>query len=129
MLSVWGPRVEELQDLKNHLHTILIELFDSKEVPNAMECVKELGCPNYLHEFVKKGIEMSMDRHESYEDLLVQLLNQLRVHGLLGESQLNLGLQRLRQKLEDLKLDVPMAGEIFQRVCGKLGVDDKQPVS
>lgn len=61
-----------------------------------------------------------MDRSEENEQPFCTLIKTLILHGVLSESQLNQGLQRIEDKLDEIVLDVPRAKEIFTRFSDRL---------
>lgn len=118
--SVWGPQASSIDEFKQIFKSIIVELFDSKDLKNAEECLKELGCKHYMHEFVKKVVEAVMDRDEIEENIVVELLKNLQVRGIVLEDQVARGLERVEANLQQLALDVPKAAEILARLKAKL---------
>lgn len=84
-----------------------------------MQCVAELDAPHYLHQFVKKAVEIAMDDEKKRIPLCVQLLRRA-ASDVLPHHQLVLGLKRLRKGLGELQLDVPRAEELLAQVCEAL---------
>lgn len=119
--SVWGPQASTIDDYKAVFKTIIQELFDSKDLKNAEDCVKELGCKHYMHEFVKKIIEAVMDKELVEEALVVKLIKGLEVNGIMFEDQITTGISRVESNLPQLILDVPKASEILTRIKQQLG--------
>ena len=74
-----------------------------------MKCVRELAVPHYLHEFVKKTVEISMDGNEKTMELAKTLLKEAVAKGVVPHHQLILGIRRLEKDLPELQLDVPFA--------------------
>jgi hypothetical protein len=118
--SVWGPQGVTLEDYKSQFKAIISELFDSKDLKNAEDCLKELSCKHYMHEFVKKLVETVMDKGQSQEFLVIQLLNDAQITGFLLPDQIELGLSRVQSNLGSLVLDVPKAAEILERIKSRL---------
>lgn len=113
--SVWGPQVDNLTDYQRQFDTIISEFLDSREHKNAKDCLKELCCPHYMHEFVKKAIRLAMDRSDIDQAEILQFLHELKDDGVLLETQITKGLERVEVNLADLKLDLPKADEILER--------------
>lgn len=84
-----------------------------------MRCVEELDAPYYLHQFVKKAVEIAMDDEKKRIPLCIQLL-QRAAEDVLPHHQLVLGLKRLQKGLNELRLDVPRAEELLREVCEAL---------
>ena len=119
--SVWGPQANTIEDFKIVFKNIIQELFDSKDLENAEECVKELECAHYMHELIKKLIETVMDKTVSEENLVVELIKRLEVKGIVLEDQVATGIQRVELNLPQLLIDVPKATEILSRIKKELG--------
>ena len=113
--SVWRPDVVSNTDYKEEFRTIVQEYFDSQDARNAKECLKGLCCPQYMHAFVKKAIEISMDKTDKEQEDTISLLVFLVEHGVVSEAQLEKGLERTQEGISDLQLDVPRAPEILER--------------
>ena len=119
--SVWGPQADTIDDLKIVFKTIIQEFFDSKDLKNAEDCIKELGCTHYIHEFIKKIIESVMDRGIPEEDNVVELIKDMELKGNVLSDQVTTGIMRVELNLEQLILDVPKARDILDRIRQKLG--------
>lgn len=118
--SVWGPQASTIEDFKQIFKTIIAELFDSKDLKNTEECLRELSCKYYMHEFVKKILESVMDRSENEEKIVIELLKNLQVRGIITEDQISIGFERVEANLPQLILDVPKAQQILERLKLKL---------
>ncbi|CAG9316377.1 unnamed protein product [Blepharisma stoltei] len=118
--SVWGPQVENLNDYQRQFDTIIREFLDSKDHRNAKECLKELCCPHYMHEFVRKSIKLVMDKSEQDQEEVLQLILALKREGVILETQVQQGIERIEQNLGDLRLDVPKADEILGKFKSQL---------
>mmetsp|Transcript_12386 Transcript_12386/g.12425 ORF Transcript_12386/g.12425 Transcript_12386/m.12425 type:complete len:166 (+) Transcript_12386:992-1489(+) len=118
--SVWGPQVENLNDYQRQFDTIIREFLDSKDHRNAKECLKELCCPHYMHEFVRKSIKLVMDKSEQDQEQVLQLILALKRDGVILETQVQQGIERIEQNLGDLRLDVPKADEILGKFKSQL---------
>jgi len=85
---------------------------DEYMISGDMEEVKrswtELETPGYGHELVKRGIRASFDFADG-RDKIVTLLRYLMAEGNLPEEQVRRGIERVRESMEDIKLDVPAA--------------------
>lgn len=118
--SVWGPQTGSIEDYKALFKALIQELFDSKDLQNAEDCLKEMPCKHYMHEFVKKAIETVMDRSPAEESMVTELLNRVLIKGIVLPDQLQKGLSRVEQNLPQLSLDVPKASEILSKFKAEL---------
>ncbi len=85
-----------------------------------MKCVKELGAPHYLHELVKKTVEVAMDGDEKRMELAKRLLEEGCSRGVIPHHQLVLGVRRLEKALPELMLDVPFAKKDVEEIVSFL---------
>ena len=85
-----------------------------------MKCVKELSVPHYLHELVKKTVEVAMDGDEKRMELAKRLLKEGCARGIIPHHQLVLGIRRLEKDLPELMLDVPFAKKDMEEIVSFL---------
>ena len=71
--------------------------------------MEQLKVPFYMHEFVKKTIEIAMDDDEKWLPLAKPLLVEACKREVVSHHQLVLGMKRLYSSLPDLVFDVPHA--------------------
>eukprot|EP00359_Climacostomum_virens_P008948 CAMPEP_0204908978 /NCGR_PEP_ID=MMETSP1397-20131031/7809_1 /ASSEMBLY_ACC=CAM_ASM_000891 /TAXON_ID=49980 /ORGANISM="Climacostomum Climacostomum virens, Strain Stock W-24" /LENGTH=493 /DNA_ID=CAMNT_0052078685 /DNA_START=382 /DNA_END=1863 /DNA_ORIENTATION=+ len=118
--NVWRPRVDQLADLQVQYQLIIKEFLDSHDLSNVALCLKELHSPHYMHEFIRKGLELAMDRSPAQQESFVNLLLSLKEQDLLPLSQVQQGLERLAAKLPELQLDCPRAQEYYEEAARRL---------
>ena len=82
--------------------------------------MKELGAHPYLHEMVKKTVEVAMDGDEKRMELAKHLLKEGCVRGVIPHHQLVLGIRRLEKDMAELMLDVPFAKKDMQEIVSFL---------
>jgi hypothetical protein len=75
-----------LQAYKAAIITPISEFFVSGEAHELLQCVQELQCPQYLYEFVKKVVNMSLDQKDRERELVSQLLSVAYPHVLSSSS-------------------------------------------
>jgi MA3 domain len=119
--SVWGPQGNTIEDYKLIFKNIIQELFDSRDVRNAEECLKELTCAHYMHEFIKKIIETVMDKTPQEEKMILEFIKGLEGKLIILPDQIDIGIQRIELNLPQLILDVPKASEILSNIKKQLG--------
>ena len=78
--------------------------------------MEELHASHYMHEFVKKSIEIAMDGDAKRMELCVELLDKAMRTEVVTPNQLILGIRRVEKGLPDLVLDVPKAATLLGTV-------------
>jgi len=139
---VWGPGDgRPVPDIKVAMDQLLKEYLLSRELDEAARCIRELNCPHYHHELLKRGATVAMEElHDknvaspgassNVDDLdaMAALFMFLVDNAIVNESQIHKGLRRLQERLEDLKLDVsPKAPELVKEFEEMLVVHGYQP--
>lgn len=112
MEHVWGAgaaSLEELQVMKRLVRDAIEEFFMSHDVEECLRCIQELHAMYFMHEFVKKTVEIAMDGDAKRRQLAVALLKEAVKRDVVTHHQLVLGLSRLEKSLDQLQLDVPHA--------------------
>ena len=137
---VWGPGDgRPVAELKVEMDQILSEYLMSRELDEAARCVKELDSTHYMHELVKRGVKIAMEKDgkdsetqhaKSAVDAMAALFAFLVKNQIVSENQVSKGVHRLHQILDDLKLDVPAAPALlgeFENLLGVgMAVDEKK---
>lgn len=75
--SQFATHTTEVDELKKLISDIVAEFFSSRDKANATSCLAGLNCPHFLHEFVKRGIELAMDKTAREEELLCEFVQEL----------------------------------------------------
>ncbi len=113
-LGIWGPgAAPDVEKLKKHVRLILAEYKDSHDIEEASKCVQKLEANYYHHELVKRAIVMTMDGPEETRRRTLQLLEHLAKKGQISQTQMVMGFERVRESLNDLRLDTPNAADVF----------------
>ena len=81
--------------------------------------LQTMDVPHFHHEVVKRAMVLGMDKGERERALVVELLTHLTSIGLLSDTQLIKGINRVYTSLEDLKLDVPDAQSFFSNYLAR----------
>lgn len=122
---VLGPMFT-LKEFKRRVVEILIEFFSSEDVDETISAIKELGCPEYHYEVVKRSISLAMDRKERERELVSKFLSASHP-GLMTTDQLGKGFERLFEFIDDLEIDTPGATEIAAAFLSRAVVDEIIP--
>eukprot|EP00249_Psilotum_nudum_P015818 c25533_g1_i1 orf=741-2900(+) len=120
------PVAQSLEDYKRKVMHIVEEYFTTDNVAETAAELRDLGCPNYHHYFVKKLISMSMDRHDREKEMSCVLLSALYAD-VIQPDQLAKGFARLVESVDDLCLDIPDAIDIVALFIARAVVDDILP--
>jgi hypothetical protein len=121
---VWGGGEWSVGALKRQVNQLVCEYLDSGDGENAIAVIRELKCPIYAHEYVKRVFVAALDGKERELELAERLLVALSAstEKLLSSTQLAMGLRRIREELSDIELDVPTARASYARIATALGV-------
>lgn len=123
--KVWGPGDgRPVEELKVVMDQLLKEYLLSRELDEAARCVRELNASHFHHELVKRGVTIAMEEDGANNgasthsdpsvDAMAALFSFLVGNAIISEFQVAKGLGRLKKILDDLKLDVPGAGEMLK---------------
>jgi programmed cell death protein 4 len=94
---------------------LLKEYLLSRELDEAARCIRELNCPHFHHELVKRGVTAAMEEvHDKSDsgcviddlDAVAALYAFLVENSIISESQVRKGVKRLNDLIDDLKLDI-----------------------
>ena len=122
-----GPPLT-LSEFKRQTIAAIEELFSSGDLDECLRRVRELRCPDYHFEFVKKVISMSLDRNQKERELASQLLAR-GSHTLITVDQSGKAFERLFEQIDDLTIDVPDAPSYLAVFLGRAVVDEVLPPS
>jgi programmed cell death protein 4 len=123
--KVWGPGDgRPVEELKIVMDQLLKEYLLSRELDEAARCVRELNAPHFHHELVKRGVTIAMEEDGANNgasthsdpsvDAMAALFEFLVGNAIVSEFQVAKGLMKTKKILNDLKLDVPGAGEMLK---------------
>lgn len=100
-----------LSEFKRRVAVAFEEYFSSEDTEELMTNIKEMKCPDYHYEVVKKSISMSLDRAERERELVSKFLSEAYGAELLSTDTLGKGFERLFEMMDDLEIDCPGAGQ------------------
>jgi len=111
----WGPGDgRPVEELKEAMDQLLEEFIDSRNLDEALRCVRELDCPYFLHELVKRGVRLVLSKEDQDRLLMSSLFEYLYSKEVISSNQIRLGFNKLFEIVEDLKLDVPRTPEFLE---------------
>lgn len=104
-----GTAFEVVQD---RLRTI-IKSFLSHNDPAAAEAdLKAIKMPFAHHELVKEGL-LKVIEHTDRKAMILELFARFAQSGVVSSTQFEKGFWRVYGRLDDCRLDVPKAGEVY----------------
>lgn len=108
---IWGPGDgRSVPDMKVAIDQLVQEYLLSRQLEEAARCVRELACPLFHHEVVKRAVVLALDKKEEGEHQAISsLLAFLFADEVISGHQMRKGFTRLYQLLPDLALDAPNA--------------------
>lgn len=71
-----GEAPMTLSEYKKRIEPVISEFFVSGDFNEVIQSVQELAAPQYLFEFVKKAVNMSLDKNDRERELVSQLLSE-----------------------------------------------------
>jgi len=108
--KIWGPGDgRKTNELKVSIDLLLEEYLLSENYEEAKVCVKELNCPFYYHEVVKRAINLSLDKGEEDRLKVSALFNHLFKEEVVSAEQFKKGFNRIFALVPELVLDIPLA--------------------
>ena len=109
---VWGPGDgRPVAEMKLAIDQLLTEYLSSSDLQEACRCIKELNAPEFFHEVVKRAITTVLDKGEEAQQAIGNLFIYLVEADMLTVQQTAKGFVRLHDRLDDLVLDAPDAGQ------------------
>ncbi|CAN6464363.1 unnamed protein product [Victoria cruziana] len=112
ILRCWGGGTGwAVEDAKDKIIKLLEEFETGGVVPEACQCIRDIGMPFFNHEVVKKALVMAMEKKN---DRMLDLLQESFSEGLITINQMTKGFSRVANELDDLELDIPNAGDKFR---------------
>jgi len=102
--------------LLKRVKLLLQEFISSNDMNEATRCVRELDAPHFHHELVYQAVLMVLERSSSEVcSRIGKLLTYWCNSVIVTVDQLTMGIRRIYDDLEDIRLDVPNAGALLER--------------
>ncbi|KAL6648543.1 hypothetical protein ACP70R_012767 [Stipagrostis hirtigluma subsp. patula] len=120
VLQRWGGSKRiTVEEAKAKISDILEEYLAAGDRHEACRCIRDLKIPFFHHDVVKRALVLAVERGGAAEGLILDLLKLASEEGVINESQLIKGFNRLIDSVDDLALDVPNARRLLQSVILK----------
>eukprot|EP00743_Colponemidia_sp_Colp-15_P000606 GILK01000679.1.p1 GENE.GILK01000679.1~~GILK01000679.1.p1 ORF type:complete len:520 (-),score=122.84 GILK01000679.1:331-1890(-) len=114
LAKIWGPGDgRPVDEVKREVEAALQEYLSSNDVEELVRWIQELNSPYFHHEVVKKAVTMSMEKQEKDRQAVTQMLRTLVDRQLISPGQVTAGFDRVKDSMNDLKLDIPAADDMF----------------
>lgn len=89
---------------------------------------QELDAPGYAYEFVKRLINLAIDKTDTERELASRLLSEF-YPDILSMSVIGKGFERLFEIVDEIEIDVPQAPEFLSAFVARAVVDEVLPPS
>ncbi|XP_066354906.1 MA3 DOMAIN-CONTAINING TRANSLATION REGULATORY FACTOR 2-like isoform X1 [Miscanthus floridulus] len=120
VLQRWGGSKRiTVEEAKAKISDILEEYLAAGDRSEALRCIRDLKIPFFHHDVVKRALVLAVERGGASEGHILDLLKSASEEGVINESQIAKGFDRLIDSLDDLTLDVPNARCIVKSVIHK----------
>ncbi|OEL14695.1 Programmed cell death protein 4 [Dichanthelium oligosanthes] len=108
VLQRWGGSKRiTVEEAKAKISDILEEYLASGDRGEALRCIRDLKIPFFHHDVVKRALVLAVERGGAAEGHILDLLKSASEEGVINESQIIKGFDRLIDSVDDLALDVP----------------------
>ena len=115
MTKSWGPGDgRSAQELKSEIKMILSEYFVAHDLKETTNCIISLNASRFYHELVKRAVIFAMSKKEEDQKSISILFKHLFSFGGISSDQYIIGFARLFDEIDDINLDTPNAGKIFE---------------
>jgi programmed cell death protein 4 len=113
---IWGPGDgRPVSEMKIAIDQLLEEYLISKDLDEACRCIKELNAPDFFHEIIKRAVVHILDKSEDNQQAMSNLFIVLVERDMLTTAQATKAFKRLYDILDDLLLDIPIAGKVLAK--------------
>ncbi|XP_062843162.1 eukaryotic translation initiation factor 4 gamma 3 isoform X2 [Trichomycterus rosablanca] len=95
------------EEMERKSKSIIDEFLHINDFKEAIQCVEELEQVSQLADFVRVGVESTLERSHKAREQIGQLLYQLIQKGILLPAQLYAGLSDTLELADDMAIDIP----------------------
>jgi hypothetical protein len=115
---------ESSQSIRKKISNMLEEYFNSRDIEELERALVELNALQFHHKFVYKAIQMSCDYSNREKELVSQLISRFSSKNVLNKLEVRKGFQFLLLSVEEYKLDIPDAVNLFSRFLARAVFDE-----
>ncbi|NXY09910.1 IF4G3 factor, partial [Pteruthius melanotis] len=100
------PSLSE-EEIERKCKSIIDEFLHINDFKEAVQCVEELSALSLLPEFVRLGVESTLERSQITRDHMGQLFHQLVQSGKLSKQDFFKGFSETLEMADDMAIDIP----------------------
>ncbi|KAG8074094.1 hypothetical protein GUJ93_ZPchr0006g43503 [Zizania palustris] len=120
ILQRWGgSKSITVEEAKAKIDGILEEYLSAGDRGEACRCIRGLKIPFFHHDIIKRALILAIERGGAAEGRILDLLKSASDEGVINESQITKGFNRLIDSVDDLTLDVPNARRLLKSIILK----------
>jgi programmed cell death protein 4 len=115
---IWGPGdLTSVEQLKDAVESTLREYFENPDPVAAASSVKELNAPSFASQIIKQALRLAIDLNtEDAKKNVIALLASWHQINLMSDFHVERGFLNMSNQIDDLKLDVPNAPQMFTEI-------------
>jgi len=114
---IWGPGdLVSVKRLKQEVNKLLAEYITSGDKEEADRCVRKLNAPSFHFQLVRIALKTALGSTSEERKQILNLLAFFNKEGLIVPDHMTQGFKSLKDGLEDIKLDIPLAPSTFDGI-------------
>jgi len=114
---IWGPGdLVSVKRLKEESDLLIKEYLSSGDLKEAERCIRKLNAPSFHSQVVKHAVKVALQKNEDQRKKILALLSFFSTPkgtGVVTPDHMSQGFKMCQGALEDIKLDVPNAKQLF----------------
>jgi len=132
--NIWNSSSHKpVTELKTDIHTIVREFLVNEDVNEMIDNIHDLNVPLFSHEIVKQLIPAVADytpvnldapvsdtMRSKKAKLVSELLSACVKNNIIPAEEIDRGLQRVRERIKDMKLDSPQIEKYYSEIVSDL---------
>jgi programmed cell death protein 4 len=126
--AIVGSAKITLPTYKKEIVPIIEEYLGTGEIDEALRRIEAIEAPEYSYEFVKRGINMSLDKNDRERERMSKLLS-AGYPDTFSSSTIGKGFERLFEMVDDIEIDAPQCRDMLSTYLARCVVDEVLPPS
>jgi hypothetical protein len=127
LARIWGPGdLSSVKRLKNEARAIIEEYLHTEDLKEAELCLRRLNAPSFHFQVVKQAIRLALE-NQNQSNKIMTLLKYLAGTGLISQYHLVRGFKCCYDTLADIRLDIPNADVLLDRLTQQAKVEGWVP--
>jgi len=122
-------QLKELQEFKKNSYSIIQDYLIGDGAEPIADISNRLGKNRPMHEFVRRAMNLALDKSDKQRELVSSLLCNLRDARILSEDDFLWGFSHLLGSIEDLSIDCPNAVDLISKFLIRGVTDEVIPPS